>query len=240
MGNYQYAIESTGSALLVDAAWDVEGILAYLRAKGLALAGGLYTHAHFDHVGGSRGGAGSTSLPGAAELRTSHGGNAATVPLWIGGKELEAAAAQSAVETSAWTALRDGDFVTTLGELTIVAIDTPGHTRGGVSFFARAAVAEERCGDGVLFTGDTLFPGSVGRTDLPGGSQDELLASLARIRQFPGGVVVFPGHNYGKTSRTTISHESTANSWMKAAADSFGSFPPPLPRGAMRTVSGEL
>lgn len=235
MGNFQYMIESAGFALLVDAAWDVEGILAYLKARGLNLAGGLYTHSHYDHVGGKQ-------IVGAAELYRLGGDSMGMVrpatPLWIGARELESAASQSSLASSAWTALHDGDLVFRLGGVAVVAIDTPGHTRGGISYFVDTTDA--KCLDGVLFTGDTLFPSSVGRTDLPGGSQEDLLQSLARIRQFPGGVIVFPGHNYGKTARTTISLESKTNSWMRAAAQAFGSFPPPLPRIAMRIMKTEL
>ncbi|CAE8584541.1 unnamed protein product, partial [Polarella glacialis] len=75
---------------------------------------------------------------------------------------------------------------------------------------------------------------SAGRTDLPGGSQDTMLTSLARLAQLPADTVVLPGHDYGQVPRSTIGEESASNSWMQHARNAFASMPPPLPLGAVR------
>ena len=75
-----------------------------------------------------------------------------------------------------------------IGNVAIKVIHTPGHTPGGMCLYI----------DGMVFTGDTLFVGSVGRTDFPGGSYAELESSIrTRLYTLPGDTVVFPGHNYG-------------------------------------------
>ena len=79
--------------------------------------------------------------------------------------------------------LREGSQIQ-VGPLTFDTLETPGHTPGGVTF---------RCGD-ALFTGDTLFQGSCGRTDLPGGSMEQELRSLARLASLEGDYEVYPGH----------------------------------------------
>jgi glyoxylase-like metal-dependent hydrolase (beta-lactamase superfamily II) len=66
--------------------------------------------------------------------------------------------------------------------------------------------------EGMVFTGDTLFVGSVGRTDFPGGSYPELERSIrTKLYVLPGDTVVFPGHNYGMTATSTIQHERRSN-----------------------------
>jgi hydroxyacylglutathione hydrolase len=92
--------------------------------------------------------------------------------------------------------LEDGEVV--LGELTVV--HTPGHSPGSVVLL----------GDGVLFVGDLLFAGSIGRTDLPGGSADEMVASLRRIANLPGDYTVYAGHG----DVTTLAVERRRNPFL--------------------------
>ena len=83
-------------------------------------------------------------------------------------------------------------------------ITTPGHTPGGVCFYDKA--------DKVVFTGDTLFAGSIGRTDHPGGDYDKLIVSLMdKLMGIPGDVTVFPGHGHN----TMISDERTHNPFLQ-------------------------
>ena len=91
----------------------------------------------------------------------------------------------------------------TLGELTIQVLHTPGHSKGSVTL---------KVGD-VLFCGDTLFAGSCGRTDLAGGSYEEILASLTRLGQLEGNFHVCPGH--GETS--TLDRERKVNPYLREA-----------------------
>jgi len=93
-------------------------------------------------------------------------------------------------------ALEEGEVF--LGELTV--LHTPGHSPGSIVLV----------GDGVLFVGDLLFAGSIGRTDLPGGSVEEMVASLRRIAGLPGDYTVYPGH--GET--TTLEVERRCNPFL--------------------------
>lgn len=88
-----------------------------------------------------------------------------------------------------------------LGKVTFQIIHTPGHTPGGMCLYA----------EGQLFTGDTLFVGDSGRTDLPGGHRLTLGASIRKLMQLPDDTVVWPGHDYGPTPHSTIGWEKRHN-----------------------------
>ncbi len=99
--------------------------------------------------------------------------------------------------------LHDGD-VLWIGEAKVEVIHTPGHTPGGICLFS----------EGFLFTGDTLFVGNCGRTDLEGGSDEDLFNSLRRLKSLDGAVRVYPGHSYGGRS-STIERERRTNPAMR-------------------------
>jgi hydroxyacylglutathione hydrolase len=88
-----------------------------------------------------------------------------------------------------------------VGEITFKIFHTPGHTPGGICLYA----------EGNLFTGDTLFVGDSGRTDLPGGHRPTLGASIRRLMRLPDDTVVWPGHDYGPTPSSTIGWEKLNN-----------------------------
>ena len=88
-----------------------------------------------------------------------------------------------------------------LGEITFEIIHTPGHTPGGICLHAR----------GNLFTGDTLFVGDSGRTDLAGGHRPTLGKSIRRLMKLPDDTIIWPGHNYGPTPSSTIRWEKRNN-----------------------------
>ena len=96
----------------------------------------------------------------------------------------------------------EGDALT-LGELTIQVLHTPGHSKGSVTL---------KVGD-VLFCGDTLFAGSCGRTDLAGGSYDEIMASLKKLGELPGDYHVCPGHDV----TSTLERERRSNPFLREA-----------------------
>ena len=97
--------------------------------------------------------------------------------------------------------LRDGD-VLQVGSIKLVVLHTPGHTKGGISLL----------GDKVVFTGDTLFSGSIGRTDFVGGSFEEIIKSIkTKLLPLPDKVRVYPGHE----SYTTIGEEKRHNPFLK-------------------------
>jgi hydroxyacylglutathione hydrolase len=85
-------------------------------------------------------------------------------------------------------------------------IHTPGHSPGGICLLS----------DGNLFTGDTLFVGGIGRTDLPGSSHEEFMKSIQeRLMSLPPETIVWPGHDYGHMPRSTIGYEKATNPWLQ-------------------------
>lgn len=251
MKNFQYIIESDGLALAVDAAWDIHALSDYITKQGLKLVGGLYTHAHADHVGTKMGrepkqGAEELlrllpeedrSLPSFLESET-------TPHIWIGDGDLVDAQKATRIKTELWTSVRDGDVIKQLGErASIVVLETPGHSKGGVSYYVRLqGHGDSSCSHGVLIAGDTLFVGNVGRTDLPGANATELKMSLSRLAQLPKRTKVLPGHDYGPRMISTIEDEIASNRVMHAARAEFaaGSLKP-LPASitkAFATQSG--
>ena len=138
----------------------------------------LATHGHSDHVGAVKELAAATGAPFMVPA-----GDLALAEKYVG--------AQAAVP------LNDGDRLD-FGDISLKVIATPGHTPGSSCFYA----------PGLLFSGDTLFAGGVGRTDLPGGSSDALFSSIReRIFTLAGDTVVYPGHG----ERTTVARERESN-----------------------------
>jgi glyoxylase-like metal-dependent hydrolase (beta-lactamase superfamily II) len=88
-----------------------------------------------------------------------------------------------------------------VGEITFQLFHTPGHSPGGLCLYA----------EGQLFTGDTLFVGDSGRTDLPGGHRPTLGASIRQLMTLPDETVIWPGHDYGPTTSSTIGREKRTN-----------------------------
>ena len=88
----------------------------------------------------------------------------------------------------------------------LTVIHTPGHTPGGICLYH----------DGHLFTGDTPFVGGVGRTDLPGGSPEQLITSIReRIFTLPAATVIWPGHDYGPRPSSTVDYEKRTNPYAR-------------------------
>lgn len=146
--------------IVVDPGANAERILAKVRDLGLTIKYIVNTHGHFDHVGGNADMVGATG----AKLLI----HPEDAPLL--GRAQETAALYGVVTRNSPPpdmALQDG-LVITFGELSAKVLHTPGHTRGGCCLAV----------DGAAFTGDTLFAASIGRTDLPGGSEETLHASI--------------------------------------------------------------
>jgi hydroxyacylglutathione hydrolase len=101
--------------------------------------------------------------------------------------------------------VKDGDLIQ-VGNLKLKVLHTPGHTPGGICLHT----------DGKVFTGDTLFVGAVGRTDLPGGSWETMLRSIKeKLLTLPDETIVYPGHNYGSAPSSTIQQERLHNPFLK-------------------------
>lgn len=171
-------------AFVIDPGGDAKDIKEALAQDKIKAKYIINTHGHFDHVGGN------------AELKSESG-----APLAIHASDavlLEDAhehAVMFGVKTPKQPApdilLEDG-AVLEAGAIKLRVIHTPGHTRGGICLYDEA--------HGLLFTGDTLFAGSIGRTDFPGGSYEEIMRSIkTRILTLGDGVKVYPGHGPGST-----------------------------------------
>ena len=180
MVNFVYLIgdRETGEALVVDPAYDVDGLLAVLATDDMTCTGVLATHYHPDHVGGSMMG---FDIDGARQLleRTS-------VPVHAQHDEARFIAEVTGLGDADIVGHDSGDVVT-VGAIDVELIHTPGHTPGSQCFFV----------DGRLVAGDTLFLEGCGRTDLPGGDPAALYHSLhTRLAKVPDDAVLFPGHLY--------------------------------------------
>ncbi|MGB1610743.1 MAG: MBL fold metallo-hydrolase, partial [Ilumatobacteraceae bacterium] len=161
MVNFAYAIgdRSTGECLLIDPAWDVEGLISNVGDDGMTVTGVLATHYHADHVGGSIMG---HDIEGVAAL-LGH----LSCPVHVQAEEVEWMERTSGVGTDHLVAHAPGDVIT-VGEVEIRLVHTPGHTPGSQCFLV----------DGRLVAGDTLFLDGCGRTDLPGSDPTAMAESL--------------------------------------------------------------
>jgi hydroxyacylglutathione hydrolase len=191
--------EASREAVVIDPGDEPERILKALAAAKVTPVALLHTHAHFDHVTGTREVAQATKAP----IRL-HPGDA---PLYEALPRQAAIFGLSAADPLPISApLADGEVIR-FGRHQIRAIHTPGHTPGSTCF--------ELLGDApLLFSGDTLFRRSIGRTDLWGGDTDTILESIRRrLYSLPGDLEVVCGHGPG----TTIEEEKRANPFVRGA-----------------------
>ncbi|NLM38105.1 MAG: MBL fold metallo-hydrolase [Firmicutes bacterium] len=184
--------EETLEAACFDPGGPPQEILVEIEEKKLRLKYILLTHGHYDHIGGVNELKAKTGAPVAV-----HAADAGMVT--NPNLNLSVLLARPIV-VKPDQLLADGDVVC-LGAQMLKIYHTPGHTPGGICIAL----------SGLLFSGDTLFAGSVGRTDLPGGDQAALEQSLRRLVQFPGETQVFPGHG----AKTTIGREKQFNPFLK-------------------------
>ena len=196
LGDYQTncyivcAAESKTCAV-IDPGYFPERILSFLADKGLGLDAILLTHGHFDHVGAVK------ALVEATGCR-----------LWM--KESDYTQ-RSNPQNDFLYPIHDCDFCEvsfceegekiSAGGAVFTVMETPGHTWGSVCYLCENAI----------FSGDTLFAGSCGRTDLPGGDYGTIVLSLERLAELQGDYTVYPGHG----SATTLANEKRYNPYMR-------------------------
>lgn len=175
-----YLVRSaSGSGFIVDPAADSGRISREAAAMGLKPEAVLLTHGHYDHIGAC------------AEIaRMYH------IPVYAGEKETELLSNAEWNLSGDWwgtpvylkadRTVKDGDLLT-VGDIAVRVLETPGHTGGSVSWYLPDSH--------ILFSGDTLFAQSYGRTDLPTGSESDMIRSIRRLlAELPGDTKVYPGH----------------------------------------------
>jgi hydroxyacylglutathione hydrolase len=187
--------ETTHEAMVIDPGDEIEDILALIRKHNLQVKQIVITHAHIDHVGGAMKLRAATGAPillnqNDYELLKMLDVQAA----WIG----VASPGEVVIDHSVTTG-----GVVTAGSLTAQVLHTPGHTEGSICLYFSAQQK--------LIAGDTLFAGSIGRTDLPGGSHKKILSSIHEtLLALPDETVVIPGHG----ELTTIGKERESNPFL--------------------------
>lgn len=188
LGLYQtncYIVNAPGSThcCIIDPGYEAGKILNKVQSMGLTVDAILLTHGHFDHVGAVAEIAAETDC----DVYIS-AADLSLPPMITNGKLY-------------YTHTYPATGSVTAAGLTFRVIPTPGHTPGSVCLV---------CGD-VMFSGDTLFCGGFGRTDLPGGNSQQILASLKTLAALPGNYRVYPGHG----SSTELNWEKENNPYMQ-------------------------
>ncbi len=191
---YLIANESTGESVVIDPGGDTTPLLTEVKRRNLTLRYILNTHGHIDHIA-----ANAYLIPSTCNQLGLHPADRELLEAGGGAGWFDLAYVPSPPPN---LELFDGQLLE-FGNLKIEVIHTPGHTPGSVCFYIESAAA--------LFTGDTLFAGSVGRTDFAGGSSRALSASLKRLIALPPTTKIYSGH--GPTS--TIEAEKLHNPWLQ-------------------------
>ena len=169
--------------IVIDPGYEPERVMGAVKSLEKELRAILLTHGHFDHVGGVR------------EIFSQ-----TDCDIYLCPADCAMPEQMTAGPLCYTNSYQDGDILNLAG-LTLRVLHTPGHTPGSVCLLC----------DDSLFAGDTLFAGSCGRTDLPGGSWTELQASLSRLKSLEAEYTVYPGHG----EATTLSNEKRYNPYMR-------------------------
>jgi glyoxylase-like metal-dependent hydrolase (beta-lactamase superfamily II) len=195
--SYLVACEDSGEALLIDPGGPAPELSAQLRRHGWRLRWIVNTHGHADHIAGNEAWAAATGARIAIHR--------------LDWEFFRTPAMQAAARAEGFPPLTRADVLVTdgqrlpLGAGEALILHTPGHSPGGICLFF----------PGHLFTGDTLFVGAAGRTDLPGASLTQLLTSLEeKIMPLPDDTRIWPGHDYGETPTSTLGEEKVNNPYL--------------------------
>jgi len=187
----------TGEGLVIDPAADVDGILREADKKGIRVKYIVNTHGHVDHISGNQ------------EMKKKTGAlivvHEADADMLVSTPAMVLRMFGAKPSPPADITVSDGDTIA-VGSVVLEVLHTPGHTPGGICLYT----------DGYVFTGDTLFVGAVGRTDLPGGSWTVMYRSIKeKILTLPDDTIVLPGHNYGSSPTSTVGREKRTNPFLR-------------------------
>ncbi|MFQ5443091.1 MAG: MBL fold metallo-hydrolase [Nitrospinales bacterium] len=199
MANFIYLIgdKKTRECMVVDPAWDIDGLLKLLNEEDMKLTGALVTHYHPDHVGGEIFG---ISIKGLAELMEKN-----PVPVYVNKHEADGLKQVTGLSMSDMRQMDSEDKIK-VGEVEVSCLHTPGHTPGSQCF---------RVEDN-LVAGDTLFLQGCGRVDLPGGNSEELFRTLTqRLSKIQDEIILYPGHNYGGSGSAPMGEVRQTNSYLQ-------------------------
>ena len=197
MQNFTYIVgsRSTRDVVIVDPAWDIDGLLAHIDEKGYRLQAALATHYHPDHIGGTFG---RRTVDGLPELLAKR-----PVKTYAHKAEAEGIKKVTQLSDSDLALVESGDRLK-VGDVEVEFLHTPGHTPGSQCFRIK----------NTLVSGDTLFIQGCGRVDLPGSNSDDMFASLNKLKSLPDDTLLLPGHNYSHVPNATLGDTKKMNTYL--------------------------
>jgi glyoxylase-like metal-dependent hydrolase (beta-lactamase superfamily II) len=198
MQNFTYLVgsRSTREVVIVDPAWDIQGLINHVAERDYVLKGALVTHYHPDHCGGSFGG---HSVEGVSELLENQG-----MKVYVHTEEADGLKKVTGISDSDMVRVSSGDTLA-IGEVDVEFLHTPGHTPGSQCFRVKRT----------LVSGDTLFIQGCGRVDLPGSDSEEMYRSLRKLAELPDDTLLLPGHNYGHVPNATMGETKQQNAYLR-------------------------
>ena len=197
MANFTYIVgsRSTREVVVVDPAWDIEGLLGHLEKRDYTLTAALATHYHPDHIGGGMGG---QSIAGVTELLAKN-----PVKVYAHREEAGGVRRVTGISESDLVKVDSGDKLA-VGMVEIEFLHTPGHTPGSQCFRIK----------NTLVSGDTLFIDGCGRVDLPGSDTEQMYHSLQKLKALPDDTLLLPGHNYSNVPVATMGETKQVNAYL--------------------------
>jgi glyoxylase-like metal-dependent hydrolase (beta-lactamase superfamily II) len=200
MATFCYLVgdRASGTCALIDPAFETERILEKVRENNFRVTHIINTHAHSDHT------AGNGAIKSATDAKIYiHEQDAGLLQKFLNRTFSRVLGGKGSPKPD--VLIKDSDTIG-IGDTSLKVLHTPGHTPGGICLYT----------EGHVFTGDTLFVGAVGRTDLPGGSARILLSSIhEKIYSLPGDTIVWPGHDYGPQPSSTVQQERDTNPYTR-------------------------
>ena len=197
MANFTYVVGSRSSrqVVIVDPAWDIDGLLKHIEEREYQLVAALATHYHPDHIGGGMRG---HNIAGVADLLERQ-----PVKIYAHKHEADGVKKVTGLSNTDLVKVDSGDTLK-VGDVEIEFLHTPGHTPGSQCFRVK----------NTLVSGDTLFIDGCGRVDLPGSDAEEMYQSLQKLKSLPDDTLLLPGHNYSAVPNATLGETKRLNAYL--------------------------